>query len=103
MNLATLAVAELTAEAFFHQVVETVAQGLEPDAVYHLAHEGELQEQTGLGLADAALTHIEERLLVELAHGAAVGALHIVGVDLERRLRVHAGIGRGAEVGVHLV
>ena len=46
MHFTTFAVAEFAAEAFFHQVVETVAQGIEPDAVYHLAHEGKLQEQT---------------------------------------------------------
>src|SRR6185503_16506955 len=41
--------------------------------------------------AHAAALHVEERLLVDLPHRRAVRALHVVGEDLELRLRVDVG------------
>ena len=38
--------------------------------------------------ADAAGAQVEDRVLIELADGRPVGALHVVGIDLELRLGV---------------
>ena len=74
--------------------METVAQGLKLDLIDDLTDERELEQQLGLMLVDAALLHVEHRGVVELPHRGAVGALHVVGIDLEHRLGIHAcGLG----------
>ena len=73
------------------------------DFVYHLIDESELKEQTGFLEADATLTHVEEGLVVELTHSGAVGAFHIVGVDLKYGLGVHPCLTGDEEVLVALL
>ena len=83
--------------------MQAVAQGSEGDLVDDLAGEGLLQQQAGFGLADATLAHVEEGVVVQLSHGAAVAALHVVGVDFQHRLGVHACLGGADEVGIGLL
>ena len=66
--------------------------------VDHLVDKGILQQQSGFLKRDAALTHIEECCIVELSYRRAVGAFHIVGIDLKHGLRVHTGFAGGCQV-----
>ena len=83
--------------------MKAVAQRFELYLVYHFVDERELEEQLCLLLADAALTHVEQSCIVELTHGRSMRALHVVGVYLEHRLRVHSCCLCGAKVLVHLL
>ena len=91
-ELAALALGEFTAETLVDEIAQAVAEGFERDGINDLGNEGLLQEQTGFALGDASLAHVEEGSIVELAYGRAMRALHIVGIDLQQRLCVHAGI-----------
>ena len=102
-HAASLTLAQLATESFLHEIVQAVAQRFEINLVDYLVDEGKLEQQLGFLLAYAALAHIEEGGIVELAHGAAMGALDIVGIDFEHGLGVHAGGTRGAEVLVGLL
>lgn len=84
-------------------MVQTVAQGLEAYLIDDLAHKGTHEELAGFGMADAALLHVEEGILVELTYGGSVATLHIVGIDLELRLGVHTGLTGETEVAVGLL
>ena len=53
-------------------------------------------------LIDATLLHIEEGCVVELTHGAAMRALHIVGIDFQHGLGVHMCLSGHTEILVHL-
>ena len=97
-EFAAVALVEFAAEALLYEVVEAVAEGLELHVVDDLVDEGVLQQELGLVEGDAALTHVEEGGVVELAYGGAVGALHVVCIDLEHRLGVHTGFLRGRQV-----
>ena len=48
--------------------------------------------------AGSSLLHVEHGGIVELAHGGAMGTLHVVGINLEHRLGEHAGLAGGTEV-----
>ena len=87
-TLATLA--KFATETLLYQVVQTVAKSFKCNLVNHLAHEGSHEELACFNKADTTLLHVEEGILVELAYGSAVAALHIVGIDLELRLSIHA-------------
>ena len=41
---------------------------------------------------DRKAKHLEEFVLVELAHGGAVGAFYIVGINLQLGLGLHPGL-----------
>lgn len=94
----SLTLVEIAAEALLYEVVQPVLEGFEADGVDNLVDKSKLEQQPCLVEADAALAHIEEGCIVELADGAAMGALDIVGIDFEHGLGVHAGGTRGAEV-----
>lgn len=102
-NRAVTALAQFTAETFLYQVVQAVAQGFEADAVDDLAHEGSHEELASFTEADATLLHIEEGILVELAHGSSVATLYIIGIDLELGLGIHACLACETEVTVGLL
>ena len=57
-------------------------------AVDALARKRLQQQAARLRLVNAAGAEIEQRVLLDLADGGAVGALHVVGVDFELRLGV---------------
>ena len=78
--------------------MQAVSQGFKLYQVDDLAYEGLHEQRARLALADATLSHVEERLVVELAYGGAVGALHVVGIDFEHGLGEHAGRAGGAQV-----
>ena len=54
----------------------------------HLAREGIREQATRGALGTDARTELEDCVLVELAHGGAVRALHVIGEDLEPRPRI---------------
>ena len=65
--------------------------------------EESLQEQSlRLGEGDAALLEIEQGVGVELACGGTVGALDVVGVDLQLRARAHLCLAREKDIAVGL-
>ena len=92
---ASLALAHLSTETFFDEEVKAVAKGIEADGVDNLAHEGKHQQQTGFLFGYAALAHIEEGVFVKLSYCGTVAALHIVSINLQLRLGVHAGFAGG--------
>src|SRR5262249_18120411 len=61
------------------------------------------QDLAGRGLFDAARAHIEEGVLLDLADGGAVSALHVVGVDLELGLGVDLRVVGEQQVAVGLL
>ena len=89
---------EFASEALLNQVVQTVFQRFELHAVDHLIDEGKLQQQLGFLLTDAALAHVEHSLVVELTHGRTMTTFHIIGINLQLWLGVHARLLRGAEI-----
>ena len=86
---AALTFAELAAEALLHKIVQTVAKRNELHLVDDFVDESKLQQQFGLLHGNATLLHIEQGRIVELSYGAAMGTLHIIGIDLKHGLRVH--------------
>ena len=62
-------------------------------AVGHLAERGSCpplkEERPRIESGEAARLEVEDHLVVEVGDGGAVGALHVVRVDLERRRDVH--------------
>ena len=90
-KLTALALREFTAETLVDKVAQAVAQGLEGDVVDDFRHEGLLQQQACLALGDASLAHVEQGGIVELSDSGSMRALHIVGIDFEHGLCVHAG------------
>ena len=70
------------------RAADLLAHGLDLHAVDDLAGERVDEEVARLVLADAARAEVEQRLLLDLADRRAVVALHVVVVDLERRLGV---------------
>ena len=97
---AVFAFVKFATEAFLYLDIEFLAQWLVFDLVDDLSHEGVLQQGACFGLGDATLTHIEERCLVHHTDCGTVGAFHVVGIDFEHGLGVHAGFFAGAEIGV---
>ena len=85
----SLTLVEFAAEALLYEVVQPVLEGFEADGVDNLIDKGELEQQPCLVEADAALAHIEEGCIVELADGAAMGALDIM---MEEAKRQGAGV-----------
>ena len=53
----------------------------------------EMEHHACLRQRDAARAQVEQRLLVQPANGGAVRRLHLVGVDLQHRLRVDFRVG----------
>ena len=89
-------------EAGDEGLAEVPAPGLVRHPVDHLAGEAEDEDAPGGGLVEAPAAQVEEGALVELAHGGAVAALHVVGVDGEVGLGVHLGLAGEQEVAVLL-
>ena len=71
---------------------QRVAQAGVLDALDRLADEGLDQQRLGFLGRNAARLEVEQQILVEIARGRAVAALHVVGEDLQFRLVV--GLGR---------
>lgn len=69
-------------ETFLHHVAQTLAQGRNLYLSDHLVAESVEKHSLCRPLADAAASEVEERVLVELADGRAMGTLHIVVIDL---------------------
>ena len=59
---------EFAAEALLNQIVEAVAEGSKLHVVDDLVDEGVLQQEFGLIDGDAALTHVEEGSIIQLAY-----------------------------------
>ena len=98
-----LATRQLTTQATLDHVVDMFVQHLVSDMVAHLGSEGIHQQNPCIGLADATLAHVEHGLLVKLARGRAVRALHIVSIDLKERLAVDFGRRGQEDIAVVLV
>lgn len=92
---ATLAGVEFAAEAMLNKMREAVAEArrgagdnrLLGDALEDVIDEGVLEEQTGFEFGNTALPHVEKGGFIELSDGATVVTLHVVGINLEHRLR----------------
>ena len=65
------------------------ANRLERHLVHHLGGKGVGEQALGRGRGKAAAPRIERAHVVQPAHRGAVGALHVVGEDLQLRLGVH--------------
>ena len=72
------------------------------DTVDDLADKRFGEHGPGVGLGDAALLGVEQRLLVQGPDGVAMGAGDVVGEDLQLRLGVHLGpVGEDQRVVAH--
>ena len=78
----------------------TAAMGIRSATSAAKAH---VRSGARLGGADAPRPQVEERVLVELTDRRAVPALHVVGEDLELRLRVDERLAREEQVLVRLL
>src|SRR5207253_7164895 len=74
--------------------LELSSQRLYRDAADDLVGEGVGQKLSGRVMVDAARAQVKNGLVVKLPNAGAVSALHIVGVNLELRLRVDHGVVR---------
>ena len=83
--------------------MQAVPQCIEADSIDYFAQEGEHQQHAGFFQGDAALLHVEQSRVVQLAYGGSVAALHVVGIDFKLRLCVHPGVAGGAKVAVGLL
>ena len=95
---AAVAFVELASEALFHQIVETVTERFEIHVIDNFVDEGILQQQFGFFERDASLTHVEEGGIIELTHGRAMRALHVVGINFQHWLGEHTGLLGGSQV-----
>jgi hypothetical protein len=84
--------AELASETLLHKMVKAVAEGFELHLVDDLVDKGVLKEELGFLQRDASLSHIEESGIVELTNGRAMSTLHVVSIDFEHWLCIHAGL-----------
>ena len=73
---------EFAAEALVDEELKAGAERFVRQTGDDVRGEGLLEKQSGIGLIDATLTHVEESGIVELPHRAAVRTLHVVGIDL---------------------
>src|SRR5829696_2883645 len=71
-----------------HRLDQPLAQALVLDDLDRLAEERLQQQRLGLGARQAAGHEIEQEVVVELSAGRAMGALDVVGEDLELGLVV---------------
>src|SRR5215831_5688692 len=79
--------------------LESLADRIDLDRLEHVGGERVGEQPTRQRVGDASRLQIEERGLVDLSHGRAVRALHVVGEDLELRLRVDVrGVGEQQRV-----
>ena len=74
-----------------------------PTPVDDLAAEGTGEHAHRLGPGNGARLQVEQGVFVQLASGRGVAAAHVVGVDLELRLRGDVGVVRQQQVLVRLV
>lgn len=95
--------AEFASEAHFNEVGKTVVEVFDVHVAQNVVDKGMLQEQASFSFGDTALTHVEERALIEFANRRTVVTLHIVGIDFEHRLAVGMGRRCGADVGICLL
>src|SRR6185503_20706499 len=68
------------------QALQPGAHRLDADAPEDVGDEGADEKAPGRLLRQPPRAQVEERLLLDLADGGGVAALHVVGVDLQRRL-----------------
>src|SRR5688572_13051872 len=76
-------------EALEDRALELEPQHIDLDRLQHLGGEGVGEQRPRTLGADTARLEVEERQLLEAADRRAMRALHVVGEDLELRLRVH--------------
>ena len=82
---------------------QRVAQAGMLDAFHRLADEGLDQQRLRFLGRDAARLQVEQQILVEIARGRAVAALHVVGENLQFRLVVgFGGVRQQQRMGRHL-
>src|SRR4051812_47686892 len=72
---------------------------VELDGLQHVGRERVRQQLARGACIDPTALHVEERRLVQTTDGRAVRALHVVGEDLELRLRIDLRL-LGEEQGV---
>src|SRR6476619_3217129 len=76
----------------FHRLHQPLADGRDGNPVEHLAGKRLDEHVSCLAEADAARAQVEQRVVVELTDRRSMRALHVVGEDLELRLRVDLGV-----------
>ena len=82
---ACVAARELAFQTAFYHVVDAVVDAFNLDVIAYLRCESVHQEHSRVGFLDAALAHVEHRILVELSGGCAVRTFHVVGINLKER------------------
>ena len=90
-------------ERLQEEVLEVGVKVLVLDCVDYLACETVYQQLAGRLQVDAAASHVEDGVLVDVPGGRSVAALDVVGVYEEGRLGVHLGFRRQQQVLVGLV
>src|SRR5690606_41930068 len=59
--------------------------------VEHFIDERVAENAVGLRRIDAPTTQLKQRFLIKLADGGSMGALHVIGIDLQLWLGVYLG------------
>src|SRR5215208_3647720 len=85
-----------------HRLVELGSDRFDLDPSDHFFRKSVSQQFAAQIWIDAACLQVKEFLRIDLAHRCAVRAFHVVGVNLQLRLRVDAGLVRQQEVLVGL-
>ena len=71
---------------------ELVAQRRQVHPIENLPRESVSQQAARLVLADAPGTQVKEGLLVKLADGGTMGALHVISINFQLRLGIDLGV-----------
>src|SRR6187401_2377876 len=80
-----------SSETLKRQSLESLAKRINRNRLEHLGRKRIGEQLARLAVPDPAALHVEQGGFVDPANGRAVRALHVVGKDLELRLRVDPG------------
>ncbi len=86
MQGAGVADMEFALEAFTDHIINPYFQCLNADLINYFSRKCIQEQQSGIGFTDTTLPKVEHGFLIQLANGGPMGALHIIGIDLEERL-----------------
>ena len=76
---------QLSAEAFLGHLKQTLAQRIYLHKIHYFVGKSVHQQGAGIALTYTSGLKVEQSLFVQLAHGGTVTALHIIGINLQKR------------------
>ena len=87
----------------FDNVAQTFTKLLDMNQLDYIIGKGHAKHSLGFSQRNAALTQIEESVVVQLPRSHTMRTLHIIGIDLQLRLGVHASRIIQKEVAIVLI